>query len=252
MHGQNHIKFGIILFVYVVPAAAGIFIVIGQAFVFHLDSSPCRVLLAILSQPSPPHDHLQICHHQDSASALGTFDDRSLTNCHDKISIYAGSLVTKRIFSDRPSVFLLPLVLWVRQGKGGRTRTDKIDVGAGADIGDTGISCNFMARQYTGPTRQSYRNDQRHVGAMPATPSINRFVVRRLIPAVTERYYWVAACYHFPPVCVASSWRPVISLSKSFVKPPRTPPFLIVTSHNSIIQLSKSKPCFYLFYSLRH
>jgi hypothetical protein len=31
--------------------------------------------------------------------------------------------------------------------KGGRTRTDKIGVGAGADIGGTGISCNFMARQ---------------------------------------------------------------------------------------------------------
>ena len=56
--------------------------------------------------------------------------------------------------------------------KGGRTRTDKI--GVGADIGGTGISCNFMARQYTGPTRQSYRDDHRHVGAMPATPSINR------------------------------------------------------------------------------
>jgi hypothetical protein len=27
--------------------------------------------------------------------------------------------------------------------KGGRTRTDKIGVGAGADIGGTGISCNF-------------------------------------------------------------------------------------------------------------
>jgi hypothetical protein len=76
---------------------------------------------------------------------------------------------------------------WVRMGEGrgvrrvlvgktegGRTRTDKIGVGAGADIGGTGISCNFMARQYTGPTRQSYRDDHRHVGAMPATPSINR------------------------------------------------------------------------------
>ena len=31
-----------------------------------------------------------------------------------------------------------------------------------------------MATQYTGPTRQSYLDDQRHVGAMPATPSINR------------------------------------------------------------------------------
>ena len=30
-----------------------------------------------------------------------------------------------------------------------------------------------MARQYTRPTRQSYRNDHRHVGVMPATPSIN-------------------------------------------------------------------------------
>ena len=58
--------------------------------------------------------------------------------------------------------------------KAGRTRTDKIGVGAGADIGGTGISCNFIAMQYTGPTRQSYRDDHRHVGAMPATPSINR------------------------------------------------------------------------------
>jgi hypothetical protein len=54
--------------------------------------------------------------------------------------------------------------------KGGRTRTDKIGVGAGDDIGGTDIWCNFMARQYTRPTRQSYRNDHRHVGVMPATP----------------------------------------------------------------------------------
>ena len=58
--------------------------------------------------------------------------------------------------------------------KAGRTRTDKIGVGAGTDIVGTVISCNFIARQYTGPTRQSYRDDHRHVGAMPATPSINR------------------------------------------------------------------------------
>jgi hypothetical protein len=58
--------------------------------------------------------------------------------------------------------------------QGGGTRTDKIGDGAGADIGGTGISCNFMARQYTGPARQSYRYDHRHIGAMPATPSINR------------------------------------------------------------------------------
>ena len=58
--------------------------------------------------------------------------------------------------------------------KAGRTRTDKIGVGAGADIRGTGISCNFIARQYMGPTWQSYRDDHRHVGAMPATPSINR------------------------------------------------------------------------------
>jgi len=43
--------------------------------------------------------------------------------------------------------------------KAGRTHTDKIGVGAGTDIGGTGISCNFIARQYTGPTRQSYRDD---------------------------------------------------------------------------------------------
>ena len=60
------------------------------------------------------------------------------------------------------------------QIQAGRIRTVKIGVGAGADIGGTGISCNFIARQYTGPTRQSYRDDHRHVGAMPATPSINR------------------------------------------------------------------------------
>jgi hypothetical protein len=58
--------------------------------------------------------------------------------------------------------------------KAGRTHTDRIGVGAGADIGGTGISCHFLARQDTGPTRQSYRDDHRHVGAMPATPSINR------------------------------------------------------------------------------
>jgi len=30
-----------------------------------------------------------------------------------------------------------------------------------------------MARQYRGPKRLSYRDDHRHVGVMPATPSIN-------------------------------------------------------------------------------
>ena len=57
--------------------------------------------------------------------------------------------------------------------KGGSTRADKIGVGAGGDIGGTDTSCIFMARQYTGPTRQSYRDDHRHVGVMPATASIN-------------------------------------------------------------------------------
>jgi hypothetical protein len=57
--------------------------------------------------------------------------------------------------------------------EGGRTRADKIGVGAGGDIGGTDISCIFMARQYTGPTGQSYRDDLRHVGVMPATPSLN-------------------------------------------------------------------------------
>jgi hypothetical protein len=47
----------------------------------------------------------------------------------------------------------LKLTQSAKTPKAGRTRTDKIGVGAGADIGGTGISCNFMARQYTGPTR---------------------------------------------------------------------------------------------------
>ena len=59
------------------------------------------------------------------------------------------------------------------QPSGGHTCTDKIGVGAGGDIGGTDISCIFMARQYTGPTRQSYRDNHQHVGVMPATPSIN-------------------------------------------------------------------------------
>jgi hypothetical protein len=54
---------------------------------------------------------------------------------------------------------------WLR-GCDDRTRTDRI--GAGDYIGG-----NFMARQYTRPTRQSYRNDHRHVGVVPATSSIN-------------------------------------------------------------------------------
>jgi hypothetical protein len=54
-----------------------------------------------------------------------------------------------------------------------RTRADKIGVGAGGDIGGTDISFIFMATQYTRPTGQSYRTDLRHVGVMPATPSIN-------------------------------------------------------------------------------
>jgi hypothetical protein len=35
--------------------------------------------------------------------------------------------------------------------KAGRTRTDKIVVVAVPDVGGTGISSNFMARQHTGP-----------------------------------------------------------------------------------------------------
>ena len=31
----------------------------------------------------------------------------------------------------------------------------------------------FMARQYVWPTGQSFQDDHRHVGVMPATPSIN-------------------------------------------------------------------------------
>ena len=57
--------------------------------------------------------------------------------------------------------------------KGGRTRANKIGVGAGGDIGGTDISCIFMARQYKRPTRQSYRDDHRHVSVIPATLSIN-------------------------------------------------------------------------------
>jgi hypothetical protein len=52
----------------------------------------------------------------------------------------------------------------VLQCKGGRTRADKIGVGAGGDIGGTDISCICMVRQYTGPTRRSYRDDHRHAG----------------------------------------------------------------------------------------
>ena len=32
----------------------------------------------------------------------------------------------------------------------------------------------FIARQYTGPTGQSYQDDHRYVGVMPETSSINR------------------------------------------------------------------------------
>jgi hypothetical protein len=84
-----------VLFVHIIPAAAGMFVVIRQAFVFSFDIRPCPVSPAILPQPFPLRDRLQICDHQDSASALGTADDRSLTICRDKIMIYAGSLVTK-------------------------------------------------------------------------------------------------------------------------------------------------------------
>jgi hypothetical protein len=115
-----------------VPAAAGIFIVIGQALAFPLDSSPCPVLPAILSQPSPPHDHLQICHHQDSASALRTVDDRSLTNCLDKVLIYAGYLVTKCIFSDRLSYFFFHW--YYKQGKVRETRMLWVTIHTGSCI----------------------------------------------------------------------------------------------------------------------
>jgi hypothetical protein len=56
----------------------------------------------------------------------------------------------------------------------GRVYTHRyIGFGAGDDIGGTDISCNFIARQYTRLTRQSYRNDHRHIGVMLTTLSIN-------------------------------------------------------------------------------
>jgi len=61
----------------------------------------------------------------------------------------------------------------IKTPKGGRTRADKIGVGAGGDIGCTDISCIFMARQYMGSTRRSYWDDHRHVGVTPVTPSLN-------------------------------------------------------------------------------
>ena len=60
--------------------------------------------------------------------------------------------------------------LEVAQPYGGRTRADKIGVGAVCDICGTDFSCIVMARQFTGPTRQSYRD---HVGVMSVTTSIN-------------------------------------------------------------------------------
>ena len=93
------------------------------------------------------------------------------------------------------------------------------------------------------------------MGLLCFTVSV-RFVVRRLFPAVTTDLVNAAIMklhvIQIPPLRVASSRRPSITLSKSFVKPPPTPLRLIVTSHNSIIQRSKSKRCICLFHSLRH
>jgi hypothetical protein len=48
----------------------------------------------------------------------------------------------------------------------------QIQQGVVPDGADKGVgACNFMARQYTRPTRQSYWDDQRHVGGMPAIHS---------------------------------------------------------------------------------
>jgi hypothetical protein len=67
----------------------------GQDFPFPLDISSCPVLSAIVSQVFAPRGHLYLCSRQDSASVLETVDKRLLTNCHNKITVDAGSLVTK-------------------------------------------------------------------------------------------------------------------------------------------------------------
>jgi hypothetical protein len=40
----------------------------------------------------------------------------------------------------------------------------RVGVHATKSVGGTDISCNFMARRYTEPTGQSYRDDHRYVG----------------------------------------------------------------------------------------
>jgi len=104
-----------------------------------------------------------------------------------------------------------------RQPKRGRTRADKIGVGAGGDIGGTDISCNFVARQYMGPARQSYRDAHRHVGVIPVTPSINTPARCALVFKVLLRlwrrevfallFVFVIGIYSYSIKCLASTTR---------------------------------------------
>nr|CAD7431324.1 unnamed protein product [Timema monikensis] len=68
-------------------------------------------------------------------------------------------------------------------GNAGCTRTNNVVVDA--DIGGTEIPCKLIARLNTMPTRQHYqhyRGDHRHVGGMPAAPSINTLIsVRKTV-----------------------------------------------------------------------
>jgi len=53
------------------------------------------MLSATTSQRLPPHDHVEICGHQDSASGLELDDIHSVMNSPDIITISIYFLVTK-------------------------------------------------------------------------------------------------------------------------------------------------------------
>jgi hypothetical protein len=79
-----------------------------------------------------------------------------------------------------------------------------------------------MARQYTGPTGQSYQDDHRHVGVMPVTPSINTpdwcaEQVRTRLPCETDRL--ASADSDFVGVCVHQAWVVLVATTISTPAP---------------------------------
>jgi hypothetical protein len=68
---------------------------VGRAFLFSVDRSPCFLLSAFMSQLLSPRYRLEICRRQDFASALETAVNRCYTKSRDTVTVIVGSLDAK-------------------------------------------------------------------------------------------------------------------------------------------------------------